>query len=190
METQTTASANGLDRTHSEDVLRRAVKRTLPCKLTEREFVEISRARVAKEAELAQLQEDLAKETKRRKDQIGDLEDEIKLMGRELHTGEQDRTVSTNDVFRRHDDGSGWVYTIRLDTYAEVGAPRPASPAEMQRHLPTDELATPRNVLDKARHAQAEDSGDAAVEVNDDGDVTVPDEPEPKKTGKKSKAKE
>jgi hypothetical protein len=177
--------------TTDDEVLRRNVKRTLPCKLTEREFVEIARARATKEAELAQLEADLAKESKRRKDQISELEDEIRGMGRELHTGEQDRTVPCNEVFRRSDDGTGWVHTLRLDTFAEVGAPRPASPAEMQRHLPSDELASPpRNVLDKARTAQATNghaADEPAVEVNDDGDVVVPDDATAKKPKKKAK---
>jgi hypothetical protein len=191
MDTQTasTTTNGAVAVSPGEDVLRRGVKRTLPCKLTDREFLEIAKGMVGKKAELAQLEEDLAKETKRRKDQIGELEDEIALMERELHTGEQDRTVPCNDVFRRGGDGTGWVYTVRLDTLAEVGAPRPASPAEMQRHLPSDELAgPPRNVLDKARAAQAAEPDDAAVEVNEDGDVTVPDESAPKSKRRKKSA--
>lgn len=124
------------------DVIRRGIKRTLPCKLTEREFMQIAKTRVDKEALLLQLEADMAREVKKRKDDIAELEDEIARMGRELHTGEQDRTVDCLDVFRRADDGTGWIHTLRINkaddgtkTTEEVER-RPATPSETQRHLP------------------------------------------------------
>lgn len=139
----------------TDDVVRRNIKRELPCKLTEEEFTRISRQRVAKEAELSQLEADLAKEKKRRQDQIDELEDEISKMGRELHTESQDRTVPCNEVFRRADDGTGWIHTIRLDTFDEVER-RPATAHETQRYLPNVEIAAPSgSVLDDARAQQA-----------------------------------
>lgn len=143
------------------DVIRRGIKRTLPCKLTEREFMQISKMRVDKEALLAQLAEDLAKEKKKRQDQIDELEDEITKMGRELHTGEQDRTVDCLEVFRRADDGTGWVHTLRINkaddgtkTYEEVEQ-RPASPAETQRYLPGIEGEPVKRAAPLFAHAAA-----------------------------------
>lgn len=122
--------------TPTDDVVRRNIPRELYCKLAEDEFVRISRTRVNKEAERDQLIDDLDQETKRRKDQIKELNDEIGKMGRELRTGEQERTVKCNEVFRKHDDGTGWIYVIRLDTSDEVER-RPATAHETQRYLPS-----------------------------------------------------
>lgn len=159
-------------RTPTEDVVRRGIKRDLPCRLTEPEFMRISKQRVAKEAELAQLQADMARETKKRKDQIEEVQNEIAKMGRELHTEHQDRIVPCNDVFRRDPvDGTGWIHTIRLDTFEEVER-KPATAHETQRYLPSiDGLGT--GILDQARakqqrSAQDDVPGGAGVEADPD----------------------
>lgn len=157
----------------NEDVVRRGQIRALPCKLTDEEFVRISRARVAREAERNQLVDDLANETKRRKDQIKEAEDEIGKMGRELHTGYQDRAIKCNDVFRREEDGTGVIITVRLDTCGEVER-RPASPAELQRHLPS---IPEGGLLSQARTAQAAEATAAPASAEDDdvpGDEGAP----------------
>lgn len=179
----------------NEDVVRRNVKRELPCKLTEAEFTRISRQRVAKEAELAQLQADLAKEQKKRKDQIEEVSDEVAKMGRELHTEHQDRTVPCNDVFRRADDGTGWIHTVRLDTYDEVER-RPATAHETQRYLPSVDGP---GIIDKARTAQQaegepaandgddvpSDAGEKEEDDQEDEDDTAGEKPAAKKRAKK-----
>ena len=45
-----------LNMTPDDDVVRRNIKRTLACKLTEREFMDIAKTMVAKKAEYAQLE--------------------------------------------------------------------------------------------------------------------------------------
>lgn len=187
-----------------EDVVRRNVKRELPCKLTDEELLRVARQRATKEAEKAQLEADLAKEIKRRKDQIAELADEIQKQGRELHTGEQDRTVPCNEVFRRALDGTGWIHTIRMDTFDEVER-RPATAHETQRYLPAVE-GHGVGLLDQARTAQqlersAQDEGDdvpgedettedtAADADDDDGNEVADDaeQPAPKKRGGRGK---
>ncbi len=158
-----------------QDVVRRNVKRELPCKLTEAEFTRISRQRVAKEAEHAQLEGDLAREKKKRQDQIDEIEDEIAKMGRELHTEHQDRTVPCNDVFRRADDGTGWIHTIRMDTYDEVER-RPATAHETQRYLPTIDGGS-NGILDQSRAAQRSAQVETAPteDATPEGDDVPPD---------------
>lgn len=174
MQTQTTENtATPTPPTVADDVVRRGIKRVLPCKLTEEEFVEIAKKRVAREALLKQCEADLAKEQKRRKDQIAELEGEIGAMGINLHTESEDRTVLCNEIFRRGEDGTGYVHTIRLDTNEEVER-RPASVSETQRYLPTDGFApqSGASVLDQARSAQ----GAAAAPAN--GASVATDEPD------------
>lgn len=156
----------------NEDVVRRGINRDLPCKLTEEEFVRISRTRVAREAERDELQSDLDLEVKKRKEQIKERDDEINKMRRELHTGHQDRTIKCNEVFRKHPDGTGWIYVVRLDTMAEVER-RPASAAEMQRYLPSVVEGT--GLLDQARTAQAAEAKEPARAAGGD-DVPSDDE--------------
>ncbi len=191
----------------NEDVVRRNIKRELPCKLSDEELLRVARQRATKEAEQMQLEADLAKEQKKRKDQIAELADEVRKMGRELHTGEQDRTVPCNDVFRRAKDGTGWIHTVRQDTFDEVER-RPATAHETQRYLPTVDGPGSGGVLDIARARQqrsAQDtddvpSGDADTVVapedidgNEDTEVeeelAPDDEPAKKKRGAKGKAK-
>jgi len=191
MQTQNTETTITATLSTSEDVVRRNIKRELPCLLTEAEFTRISRQRVAKEAELAQLQADLTRETKKRKDQIGELEDEIGKMGRELHTEHQDRTVPCNDVFRRDAlDGTGWIHTIRLDTFAEVER-RPATAHETQRYLPGTE-GPGAGLLDEARAKQQQRSAQDDVptdEATEDEDEDEGDDAPASKSKKNGKGK-
>lgn len=156
----------------TDDVVRRNLPRELPCKLTEEDFVRISRTRVQKEAERDELVTDLADETRRRKDQIKALDDEIGRMGRELRTGEQERTVKCNEVFRKHEDGTGWIYVLRLDTFDEVER-RPATAHETQRYLPSIDGTPPTggSLLDQAARGQRSAQDDATPDVPDDDDV-------------------
>jgi hypothetical protein len=150
----------------ADDIVRRGIKRELPCKLTDEEFTRIARQRATKEAELAQLQADLAREKKKRMDQIEELGDEVSKMGRELHTGEQDRTVPCNDMFRRADDGTGWIHTIRQDTHTEVER-RPATAHETQRYLPTVGDDTKGGLIEQASQKMAEVERSAQDETDD-----------------------
>lgn len=157
----------------NEDVVRRGISRDLPCKLTEEEFVRISRTRVQREAERDELEADLFHEVKKRKEQIKERDDEIAKMRRELHTGHQDRTIKCNEVFRKHNDGTGWIYVVRLDELREVER-RPASAAEMQRYLPS--IPEGGGLLDQARTAQAAEVA-AEPERAAGGDDVPSDEP-------------
>lgn len=157
----------------NEDVVRRGINRDLPCKLTDEEFMRISKTRVTREAERDELEMDLALETKKRKDQIKERDDEIGKMRRELHTGFQDRTIKCNDVFRRHPDGTGWIYTVRLDTMTEVER-RPASAAEMQRYLPS--MGEGSGILNEARSAQAAEATQEPARAAGGDDVPSGDE--------------
>jgi hypothetical protein len=114
---------------------------------------------------------------KRHTDQVAELDDEISKARRELHTGEQDRTVTCNEYFRRAEDGTGFVHTIRMDTGEEVER-RPANPAETQRYLPSlDPPAANAPLLDQAVAAQGKAAaGDAESEVGGGGDTEEPDD--------------
>ena len=161
------------------DVIRRGIKRTLPCDLTDAEFMQIAKQRVDKEALLDQLEADFDKIKTKHKVQVEELDGEIGKARQELHTGQQDRTVLCVEVFRRAEDGTGWVHTLRMDTIppSEVER-RPASPSEAQRYLPgvegmpVDEGAP----LEQAAAAQAGESvrrfddGGVASELDDDND--------------------
>ncbi len=167
-QTQTTIS---IDTTSTDDVIARGKERSLPCKLTEFEFNEISKQRVQREAERDQLVDELAIETKRRKEQIEKHNGEIAKMGRELRANAQDRTVKCNEAFRRDLDGTPWVVVIRTDTWTEVER-RPATPLESNRYLPGTEPAAMNGsgkLLDKARAAQA------AEDRGGDGEDDLPD---------------
>lgn len=118
------------------DIVRRNIKRELPCRLTDEEFTRVAKQRAMKEAEKEELEMDLAKEKSRRTEQIKDLSDEIGKSGKELRTGFQDRTVNCNEIYRRDVEGTGWIHTIRIDTYDEVER-RPATAHETQRYLPS-----------------------------------------------------
>lgn len=157
-----------------QDIVRRAVPRRLPCKLSDEEMLRIARTRVGKEAERDQLVADAKLDADKRKEQIKEYDDEILVMRRELHTGLQDRTIKTNEVFEPDGKGGGFVVVYRLDTGAPTGERWPASPSELQRYLPSADGTG--SILDQAAAVQkktkrsAQDSSDAAP--TDDG---VPD---------------
>lgn len=166
---------------YSDDVIvRRNVKRDLYCKLTDEEQLRIAKTRATKEAECDELSDDLARETKKRKEQIGELEDQIAKMGRELRTGEQERTIPCDEVFRII-DGAGWIAVIRKDTLAEVER-RPATAHESQRYLPGIDGPGSGGALDIARSAQAAETKSEAkpdtkdVPEGDDEDIDAADD--------------
>lgn len=171
-----------------QDIVRRGIKRELPCKLSDEEFTRIAKQRALKELEVAQLEADLAKEKKKRQDQIDDMADEVAKMGRELATGEQDRTVTCDEVFVKADDGTGWIHMLRRDTDDEVER-RPATAHETQRYLPS--VGEPGGgLLDQAAHAQRGAKADDANDVPDgsagDDDSADEETDKPKRKAKKS----
>lgn len=184
MQTQTTETV-----TIADDIVRRGVPRELPCKLDDVEFTRIAKTRAQKEAERDELAGDLAREKKKRQDQIDGIEEEISKMGRELRTGEQERTVKCNEVFRRHDDNTGWIYVIRLDTFDEVER-RPANAHETQRYLPSidNRTAPSSGLLDDAQRAQR--SAQDAPRTGEVSDVPPEDDADEGKPTRRKKAKD
>lgn len=162
-----------------DDIIRKNIPRELPCKLTDEEFVRISRQRVGKEAERAELAEELGRETKKRKEQIEGYDELIKKMGRELHTGFQDRTVKCIEVFKMGADRVGYVHTLRTDTWKEVER-RPATAFETQRHLKGVDDQPSGGILDEARARQRSAQNDDVPTESKDApsdDVPVAEEP-------------
>lgn len=154
----------------AEDIVRRGIRKTLPVKLTEPEFTAIARVFAAKMREIRQLEADFEEEKEKRKAQIKEIADEVKKMSQELDSGQQDRSVPCNEVFRRERDErgveTGFIFMIRQDTMAVVEK-NPASPSQMQRYLPGTEPAPAndksRSVLDDARARQAQEEAAAAA---------------------------
>lgn len=160
---------------------------------------EIAKQRVDKAALLDQVVEDFDKIKSKHKAQVEEFDGEIGKMRKELHTGEQDRTVLCVEVFRRGEDGDGWVHTLRMDALAAVyaeklaeGFTEPEAAAEaMIRALVERRLATPTEaprylpsvegvpvdghapLLDQAAAAQA---AEPSPESGDDADDGVPAE--------------
>lgn len=153
------------------DVVKRNVKRVLPCKLTDEELLRIARMRTVKETEHDQLVSDAELDAKKRKAQIKEYADEILAMRRELHTGYQDRTILTNEVFEKDDKGNYWIVVYRLDNGEPTGERHPATPAELQRYLPVGDTGT-GSLLDQAAKVQRSAQPEAAA----DADAAVPDE--------------
>jgi len=155
------------------DVIRRHLKKTLPCALSRDELTTIAIDAAKKRRRLRELESDLAAEKKRRQQQIDELQGEIDTHDRELDTGEQDRVVLCDEIFR-----SGTVYVRRNDTLEEI-EPRPATAQEAQRYLPAVESTLnpgPRGpLLDQAAAVQAaeraggEEPADDEDEDDDDG---------------------
>lgn len=184
-----------IDMNPNDDVVRRNVKRELACKLTVEDELRISKTMVVKKRELRELEADLAREKKKRQEQIDDLEDEVRRMEADLDRGAEDRTVPCNDVFRRAEDGTGWIVTVRLDTFDEVER-RAASAHETQRYLPSMDGS---GILDEAarRQRSAQDDepsdvpGDDASDVpSDDAEDGGSEEGESKSKRKRSKKTE
>jgi hypothetical protein len=195
MATQTTPTASNTLPPPHDDVVRRNLPRELPCKLDDAEFTRIAKTRAQKEAERDELEDDLSREKKKRTEQINDLNDEIAKMGRELRTGEQERTVKCNEVFRKLEDGTGWIFVIRQDTFSEVER-RPATAHETQRYLPSldggsllDQAARKqRSAQDEKPAADASSSDDVpADDAETDGESTDEDDAPKKRGGKKGK---
>jgi len=157
----------------AENVINRGIKRTLPCKLTDEEFMLIAKQRVDKESLRDQVVSDFDRIKAKHKAQLEEMDAEIGKARQELHTGEQDRQVLCTSAFHRAKDGSGWVHVYRTDTGAVVEQ-RPATVAEAQRYLPGVEGELPKGgpILDRAPalHVVEEDDGTG------DGDVTDIDE--------------
>jgi hypothetical protein len=135
------------------DVIRRHVKRVLPVPLEDDELLEIARDAAKKRRVLRQLEKDLDDEKSKRNQQIKELQKEIDTHDRELDTGEQERVVLCDEIFR-----AGTVYMRRSDSGAEF-EPRPATAQEAQRYLPAVESTLhtlPANapLLDQAAAAQ------------------------------------
>ncbi len=193
-EAQTTETTTAPKRPNlTLDIVKRNVKRVLPCKLTDEELLRIARMRTVKESEHDQLVADADLDAKKRKAQIKEYSDEILAMRRELHTGYQDRTILTNETFEKDDKGNCWVVVYRLDTGEPTGERHPASPAEMQRYLPAAD-GSPGGLLEQAAKVQrsAQDAPPADVpdglpsEDGDDDDAEEADD-KPKRGGKKGK---
>lgn len=165
---------------NESDIVRRNIKRELPCKLNDDEFTRIAKTRALREQEREELMQDFAKEKKRRNDQIEEIDDEIKIQGKELRTGYQDRTVNCHEVFVRDSENTGWIFTMRLDTGVEVER-RPASAYETQRYLPA------MNPADAQQHDDTP-VDESVVEIlrDDAGDENIVDS---KTKTKKAKAK-
>ena len=160
-----------------EDIVRRHIKRVLPVKLTDAEQLAIARDAAKKRRVQRQLENDLADETKKRKQQIAELEKEIATHDRELDTGEQDRVVPCDEVFR-----AGLVWTRRTDT-GKLFESRPATPQEANRYLPGVESTLgqlPANapLLDQAVAAQGKASAPPEDAASSEPDDEVSDEPE------------
>lgn len=144
------------------EVVRRNIKRVLPCKLTDEEMLRIARMRTTKENERDQLVNEAKIDADERKAQIKEYADEILSMRRELHTGFQERTVLTNEVFEKDLQGNYWIVVYRLDTNLPTGERWPASPSDLQRYLPIDEASNGNGLLNQAskmqRSAQSADA--------------------------------
>lgn len=146
------------------DIVRRGIKRALPCKLTDAEFMQIAKQRVDKEALLDQIEADFNKLKTKHKTQVEELADEIGKARKELHSGEQDRTVLCTEIFERAEDGTGWVVTLRTDT-TEAVERRPATISEAQRYLPGVESGA----AGSSGSAQGTSAGGEDAEPDDDG---------------------
>lgn len=154
-----------IDYLDGEDVIDRGLRNVLPVKLTQDEYSEIAHRRTVVEKEHDELEADLAKETERRKADIKTRKEDIAKLRRWLHSNEQERSVRCANVFRCviiNGQPTGWVVTLRLDNGKEVTRV-PATPKQLQRYLPSDELDPskhdasdePRPLLEQARAAQA-----------------------------------
>lgn len=164
--------------THQGDIIRRGLRRDQPVKLTKEELLEKMTTFTVKDAERDELVDELQKETKKRKQQIEDLDDEIGHLKRCIRTGEEDRSVPCYERLDRRSDGTWEVVLIRQDTEAVVER-RSAHAAELQRHLPSEYSGQPTvaagSVLEDARAQQAaattSDGGDDVPGNDDDADA-------------------
>jgi len=140
----------------------------LPVKLDDEELLEIARDAAKKRRNLRQLENDLADEQSKRKQQIKELQREIDTHDRELDTGDQERVVLCDEIFR-----AGTVYVRRSDTLEEF-EPRPATAQEAQRYLPAVEstlhtLPPSAPLLDQALAAQGAAPANDATPAGEGG---------------------
>ncbi len=162
----------------SEDFVSKGKKRLLPVHLTEEEFREKAKLKAAKEIERAQLEEALSAETKRRKQEITNLENEIEKLGVEVHTEAENRPVIVDEVWR---DGN--VIVVRRDVSERVETRAPTM-QEAQRFLPGAETVggPAAGILDQAAAAQA--AADAKAGEGDAGTEESDAKPKRKKAAK------
>ena len=146
------------------DVIRRHVKRMLPVKLDDEELLEIARDAAKKRRNLRQLENDLADEQSKRKQQIKELQREIDTHDRELDTGDQERVVLCDEIFR-----AGTVYVRRSDTLEEF-EPRPATAQEAQRYLPAVESTLNTLPIDRTAPLLDQAAAVQAIEPANDGE--------------------
>lgn len=165
--------------TYQGDIIRRGLRRDQPVKLTKDELLEKMTAFTVKDAERDELTDELVKETKKRKQQIEELDDEIGLIKRCIRTGEEDRSVVCFERLDRRSDGTWEVVLIRSDTNAVVER-RSAHAAELQRHLPSEYAGQQGLDLGGAGRAPADD---APADAPGDGGDDVPDEDEGDENG-------
>lgn len=158
--------------TNQDIIIRRNLRRDQPVKLTKDELLERMQSFTVKDAERDELAEELARETKKRKQQLEELDDEIGHLKRCIRTGEEDRSVPCFERLERRSDGTWEVVLIRQDTGAVVER-RGASAAELQRNLPTEYSGT-GSVLDEARAQQQ-----AATERSAGGEDVPSEDDEP-----------
>lgn len=148
----------------AEDVVKRGIKRELPCKLTDQQELDIARRKAQAEAELEELQDDFNDVKEEWKTRLDEVEKRIAVMGAELRSGEQKRVI---DCYERFVNGT--IETVRSDNGMVIDR-RAASLADTQRALPG-------TVKDEAA-AQAADAAkaqrDSNVEEDEEGDVVAP----------------
>jgi NifB/MoaA-like Fe-S oxidoreductase len=174
-ETQNTVAAVANIST-TEDIVKRGIKRELPCKLTDQEELEIARRKASAEAELEEVQADFDDAKNEWKSRLEEVEKRIALMGAELRTGEQKRVIDCYERFV-----AGTIETVRTDNGMVIDR-RAASLADTQRALPTVGRDEAREEQEQAADA-AKTQRDANVEEDDEGDVVAP-AGEPKKNGR------
>jgi hypothetical protein len=175
-DTPTAPARNYIDPDHTQhDTLRRHLKRTLPVKLTRDEQTDIAIAASKKRLAVKQLEKDLDDEKKRRQAQINEIQRDVDVSDRELATGEQDRIVSCNEIFR-----DGMVHVVRTDTW-EIFESRPATAQEAQRFLPAVEATLGTSAVKNGKAAVATAMKSPAAQPGtgeDEPDDSDDDEPE------------
>jgi hypothetical protein len=160
------------------DYVKKNLKLELPVTLDNDEIAELAHERGRVEADLAEKEQEYSDVKKDWNEKLETKRRTIAQLGIDIRSGKQNRPVLCDEVFR-----NGTIQTIRQDTGAVVGT-RPASMQEAQRHLPSVEGGTAKpNILEEASAAQKA----SGVEEDDEGDVTVPDSPAPKKGKKRGK---
>lgn len=166
----------------SDRITRKKIMLELPCPITDRELLEISRDKAKHEDELDEISAEFSDVKRQWSSRLEAKEKQIEQLRAVIRTGEQKRPI---ECFERYvDDGEhkGKVETVRRDTL-EVVERRIADLLEARSATPDAEPPNDEDVLAQAARMQRA----AGVEENEDGDVVVPEERAPKKKrGKKS----